>query len=211
MIVAAFALGCATPAPAHVRTPDVPSAARPPEVVTPPPADTTPAVPPAPSVPAKEPPWSAADIPKIRAVQPVVLAAAATYDVDPHVLDAIIWHESRFNPKARGPGGAAGLMQLMPSTSKAIARKLGVAHRPYDARFNVTAGAWLLHRLLEIFDGDLDLAVAGYGMGSGAVRKRLANGEPLPEKTRRFISRVHEYAAAFATHAEQLAPAGHLD
>lgn len=199
----------------HPPAASAPPPSAPPQVsatpTQPPPQSPAPRVnPPRPPEPAPiTPPWSAADLPRIRAVQPLVLAAAASYHVDPHVLDAIIWHESRFNPKARGPGGAAGLMQLMPSTSKSIARKLGRSHRPYDADFNVTAGAWLLHRLLEIFDGDLDLAIAGYGLGSGAVRKRLEAGEPLPDKTQRFITRVHEYAAAFAAHAEELAPAGH--
>lgn len=146
-----------------------------------------------------DPPWSLSDIPRIAAVQGLVHAAAQRHGVDPNVMNAIIWHESKFHVKAKGPGGAAGLMQLMPLTSKSLAKKLGRAHRPYDAEFNIEAGAFLLSRLLTIFDGDLRLAIAGYGLGHAAVKKRLAAGEPLPEKTERFIAKVEKWSVAFAT------------
>jgi soluble lytic murein transglycosylase-like protein len=145
------------------------------------------------------PPWSLSDIPRIVAVQSLVHDAARRHGVDPDVMNAIIWHESKFHVKAKGPGGAAGLMQLMPSTSKSLAKRLGRSHRPYEAEFNVEAGAFLLSRLLVIFDGDLRLAIAGYGLGHGAVKKRLAAGEPLPEKTERFIAKVERWSVAFAT------------
>lgn len=144
-------------------------------------------------------PWQFEDVARIAAVQPLVHAAASRHGVSADVMNAIIWHESKFHVKARGPGGAAGLMQLMPLTSKGLAKRLGVAHRPYDAEFNIEAGALLLSRLLKIFDGDLRLAIAGYGLGHGAVKKRLAAGEPLPEKTERFIAKVDRWATAFAT------------
>jgi soluble lytic murein transglycosylase-like protein len=145
-----------------------------------------------------EPPWKPEDVSRIRAVQPLVHAAAREYGVDPNVMNAIIWHESKFHAKAKGPGGAAGLMQLMPTTSKGLAKRLGVPNRPYDPKFNVQAGAYLLSRLLKIFDGDLDLALAGYALGHVAVKRRLEAGEPLPERTQRFIARVHTWSAAFA-------------
>jgi soluble lytic murein transglycosylase-like protein len=166
----------------------------PPKIETPPPAAPI------------EPPWTDADVPRIRKYQALVYAAAGEYDLDPHVLNAIIWHESKFHADARGPGGAAGLMQLMPTTSRAVAKKLGRANRPYDAKYNVAAGAWLLHRLLEIFDGDEDLALAGYALGSGGVKKRIDAGEPLPEKTQRFIRRVHEWSQAFEEAQHELVP-----
>lgn len=169
------------------------------------PVAPTPAVAPAPAPApiAAEPPWDSEDLPRIRAVAPLVERAAARYDLDPGMLDAIIWHESRFQAKARGPGGAAGLMQLMPSTSKGLAKRMGVANRPYDARFNVEAGALLLSRLLTIFDGDVELALAGYALGHVAVKRRIAEGEPLPERTQRFITKITAWAPAFATlHAD---------
>jgi soluble lytic murein transglycosylase-like protein len=184
-----------------------PTASTPPPDATPQPSPATvavqPVVPPAkiePPTPVRiEPPWTDEDLPRIRKYQPLVRTAAQQYGLDPHVLNAIIWHESKFHANARGPGGAAGLMQLMPSTSKAVAKQLGRANKPYDPKYNVAAGAWLLHRLLEIFEGDEELALAGYALGSGAVRKRLAAGEPLPDKTQRFIRRVDEWSQAFAT------------
>ena len=163
-------------------------------------------VPPRPE-PAPPPPWTAEDLPRIRAVQPLVHDAADELGVDASVVNAIIWHESRFNAKAKGPGGAAGLMQLMPTTSKSLAKRLGRAHKPYDPAFNVYVGAYLFSRLLTIFDGDQDLALAGYALGHVAVRKRVAAGEPLPERTQRFIAKVHGYAAAFASAPELHAPA----
>ncbi len=145
-----------------------------------------------------EPPWREQDWPRIAAVQPLVRASAAQYGIDPHLINAIIWHESKFHPEVTGPGGSAGLMQLMPGTSKALAKRLGRPHRPYDPEFNVEVGTYLLARLLEKFDGDERLALAGYGLGSGRVRSLLAAGEPLPERTERFIAKVQRWRRAFA-------------
>jgi soluble lytic murein transglycosylase-like protein len=150
--------------------------------------------------PAKEvePPWREQDWPRIAKVQPLVKASAAQHEIDPHLVNAIIWHESKFHPKVTGPGGAAGLMQLMPSTSRALARQLGRPHRPYDVKFNVEVGTYLLARLLKKFDGDERLALAGYGLGSGRVRGLLNAGKPLPDRTERFIAKVGRYREAFA-------------
>jgi hypothetical protein len=145
-----------------------------------------------------EPPWREQDWPRIAKVQPVVKAAAAEHGIDPHLINAIIWHESKFHPRVTGPGGSAGLMQLMPSTSRALARKLGRPHRPYDVRFNVEVGTYLLARLMKKFDGDERLALAGYGLGSGRVRGLLNAGKPLPARTERFIAKVQRWREAFA-------------
>lgn len=213
MLVRSFATGLAlvllgcrptatnppTPAPAAApRDPAIAATAMhiqvAPEVVPPPPQ------------PAPTPPWAAEDLPRIQAVQPLIREAATELGVDASVVNAIIWHESRFHARAKGPGGAAGLMQLMPTTSKSLAKRLGRAHKPYDPAFNVYVGAYLFSRLLKIFDGDQELALAGYALGHVAVRKRVAAGEPLPERTQRFIAKVHGYAAAFAS-APELRPA----
>jgi soluble lytic murein transglycosylase-like protein len=192
----------ATPPVADVAPEAVPRAAGAPAVApAPEPA-------PAPAPVGAEPPWDSEDLPRIKAVAPLVERAAARYDLDPGMLDAIIWHESRFQAQARGPGGAAGLMQLMPSTSKGLAKRMGVANRPFDPRFNVEAGALLMSRLLTIFDGDVELALAGYALGHVAVKRRLAEGESLPERTQRFITKVTAWTPAFATlHAHTKPPA----
>jgi hypothetical protein len=150
-----------------------------------------------PPVEAVEPPWREQDWPRIAKVQPLVKAASAEHGIDPHLVNAIIWHESKFHPKAKGPGGSAGLMQLMPSTSRALARQLNRPHRPYDVQFNVEVGTYLLARLRKKFDGDERLALAGYGLGSGRVRGLLERGEPLPERTERFIAKVQRWRLAF--------------
>ena len=201
-VVLALALtGSCEPKASTTPVDATPSPAEPPPIAatpTPPPPE------PAPPEPVIDAPWTDADVPRIRKYQSLVHNAAREYDLDPHVINAIIWHESKFHADARGPGGAAGLMQLMPTTSRAVAKKLKRANRPYDPKYNVAAGAWLLHRLLEIFDGDERLALAGYALGSGAVRKRLAAGEPLPEKTQRFIRKVDAWSKAFAAAEQEL-------
>jgi soluble lytic murein transglycosylase-like protein len=145
-----------------------------------------------------EGPWTEEDWPRIQAVQPIIRAAAAEHGIDPHLVNGIIWHESKFHRDARGAGGAAGLMQLMPGTSRALARKLGRPHRPFQVEFNVEVGTYLLARLLEKFHGNERLALAGYGLGSGRVRALQKAGKPLPARTERFIAKVQRVRRAFA-------------
>lgn len=195
MMLAACTVGGPTAPPTTAMPPvvaplPVAAAPEPVAIVVPPARD--------PAVPA-DTPWDDEDLPRIRSVLPLVERAAARHELDPGMLDAIIWHESRFQAKARGPGGAAGLMQLMPTTSKGLAKRMGVPNRPYDARFNVDAGALLMSRLIVIFDGDVELALAGYALGHVAVKRRVAEGEPLPERTQRFIGKVTAWAPVFAT------------
>jgi soluble lytic murein transglycosylase-like protein len=140
--------------------------------------------------PAEPPPFDADMLAKIAAVQAIVAAAAAEHGVDPALINAVIYVESKFDRKARGPGGSQGLMQLMPKTAAELAKQLGRARNSYDADFNIHAGTLLLAKLLKRFDGDLTLALAGYNRGSGTVAKWVAAGQPLPEGTQGFVARV---------------------
>ena len=79
--------------------------------------------------------------------------------LSPQLLEAVAWAESRFNAHAVSPRGAVGVMQLMPGT----AADLGVD--PADPDANVRGGARYLRRMLEIFDGDIELALAAYNAG----------------------------------------------
>jgi soluble lytic murein transglycosylase-like protein len=135
-------------------------------------------------------PFSDAQLERILAVQPIVAAAAAEHGVEPALINGVIWVESKFDPRARGPAGAQGLMQLMPKTAGAMAAKLGRKRNSYDPDFNIHAGTLLLARLLARFDGDPSLALAAYNRGTGVVAGWVAAGEPLPERTQGFVDRV---------------------
>jgi soluble lytic murein transglycosylase-like protein len=116
-------------------------------------------------------------------IKSLITEAAHTHGVDPRLVAAVARRESAFNANATSSVGAGGIMQLMPVTAK----YLGVSD-PYDARQNVFAGARYLRKLLDTFDGDLDLALAAYNAGPGAVRK-FKGIPPFPE-TRAYVVAV---------------------
>ena len=135
---------------------------------------------------------------RARAVQRHVRAAAKQFELDPNLLNGIIWAESKFNPKARSRAGARGLMQLMPVTSKAMAKRLGRAHRPYDPAFSIFAGAQLLAVMKERFDGDETLMLFAFARGGGTVRKYQREGGEIPKGVLEFIDRVDRARWTFA-------------
>ena len=111
--------------------------------------------------------------------------AGRRYGVDPTLLSAIAKAESGYNPGAVSPVGAQGLMQLMPATAKG----LGVdAHDPAQA---VDGAARMVRDLLRRFDGRVDLAVAAYNAGPGAVQRY--GGIPPYRETQTYVQRVLGY------------------
>jgi hypothetical protein len=139
-----------------------------------------------------------AQVERIVAAQPYVEAAATEYDLEAELIYGVIWVESRFQPRAKSPAGARGLMQLMPQTAAALAKQLGVSRpRSYDPEFNVTAGAYYLRRLLDRYEGDEILALAAYNAGSGNVNKWREQGKPLPDYSKKYVSAVLEARARF--------------
>ena len=109
--------------------------------------------------------------------------AAKTHGVDPRLVAAVARRESAWNANAVSRTGACGLMQLMPAT----ARFLGITNI-FDPRENILGGTRYLRTLLDTFHGDLDLTLAAYNAGPGAVLKY--GGVPPFAETRAYVAAV---------------------
>ena len=120
----------------------------------------------------------------------------ARYGVDPYLIFCVMEHESQFRHRAVSPAGARGLMQLMPGT----AARFGVRD-VFDPAQNVAGGTRYLKELLRMWDGRVDLALASYNAGEGAVLKYGKTVPPYRE-TRNYVKRIGaRYGAASATPA----------
>jgi soluble lytic murein transglycosylase len=138
----------------------------------------------------------------------VVRERAKAEQIDPALLAAVIYSESKFRPDARSRSGAIGLMQLTPSTAKGIAvRTGGTAFRVADLTdpvINIRYGTWYLHDLVAKY-GSLRLALAAYNAGQGNVDRWRAEGKGIqfPE-TRAYVDRVEHLQHVYrdAWHAQ---------
>ncbi|MBS0482001.1 MAG: lytic transglycosylase domain-containing protein [Proteobacteria bacterium] len=110
----------------------------------------------------------------------MLAGAADRAGISPVLLEALVWQESRWNPRAVSPVGAIGLGQLMPGT----ARHLGVD--PWDPQANLIGAALYLRQQLDRFGGNVELALAAYNAGPGRVEK--AGGIPRITETRNYVA-----------------------
>src|ERR1041384_6617758 len=106
------------------------------------------------------------------------------YNVDPYLIFLVMEQESHFNTGAVSPKGARGLMQLMPGT----AARFGV-RRPHDAAQNISGGKRYLRELLNRFNNRVDLVLASYNAGEGAVAK-FGNRVPPYKETRNYVKKI---------------------
>ena len=136
----------------------------------------------------------------------IVVAHAENYGLQPQLVAAVIYQESKFDADAESSSGAVGLMQLLPSTGQGIADRTGGEEwTPADLlnpELNVRYGSWYLRHLLDKY-GDETLALAAYNAGQANVDRWQAEGGGIqfPE-TRHYVQRVQElkqtYARAYA-------------
>ncbi|MGA2095950.1 MAG: lytic transglycosylase domain-containing protein [Candidatus Acidiferrum sp.] len=118
-------------------------------------------------------------------VEKLVREAAERHNVDPALVRAVIETESNWNPSAMSRKGAGGLMQLIPTT----AQRYG-ANDVFNPQQNIDAGVRHLKWLLERYNGNLDLALAAYNAGEGAVDR--AHGIPAFRETRNYVQKVQD-------------------
>ena len=135
----------------------------------------------------------------------IVRGHAKNYDLDPALVAAVIYQESKFNANAKSSSGAIGLMQLTPQTAEGIAIRTGGTRFRladlYNPEINVRYGSWYLRHLLDKYGDERD-ALAAYNAGQKNVDDWRAEGKGIqfPE-TRAYVKRVehlkHVYARAY--------------
>jgi len=119
----------------------------------------------------------------------IIEGHARNYRLEPALVAAVIYRESKFDAGAGSKAGAIGLMQLTPDTARGIALRTGGTKFEisdlYDPELNVRYGAWYLRHLLDAFDGDVRQALAAYNGGRGNVERGVVFAE-----TRAYVRRV---------------------
>jgi soluble lytic murein transglycosylase len=132
----------------------------------------------------------------------IVVGHAENYDLDPALLAAVIYRESKFEADARSESGAIGLMQLLPATAEGIALHTGGSRFRvadlYDPEINIRYGAFYLRRLLTKYD-DTRLALAAYNAGQANVDSWVAEGKDIAfAETREYVDSVLELRNIYA-------------
>ena len=131
--------------------------------------------------------------PSYKAVKPLLRDASVTYGIDYELLQALIATESGFNARAVSPKGAVGLMQLIPPTAARYGvradKNSPIEHKLTDPKTNIRAGSTYLRDLINMFPGKIELAIAAYNAGEGAVQ-RAGNKIPNYPETKNYVKNV---------------------
>jgi len=123
----------------------------------------------------------------------IIFEVGERQGVDPRFIHAVIWQESKYDPAAHSHAGAQGLMQLMPATAKRFG-----CDDTNDPEKNIEAGTKYLSWLLKRFDGNVELTLAGYNAGEGAVDKY--NGVPPYNETQNYVKIISQrYGKTYLT------------
>jgi soluble lytic murein transglycosylase-like protein len=134
--------------------------------------------------------------PNLHKYETLLNQAAEEFSVDPALLKAVMAAESGFNPTAVSAKGAIGLMQVMPATAERYGvqadRKRSIAQKLTDPKTNIRLGARYLRDLYAMFSGNLELVIASYNAGEGAVQKYNEKIPPYPE-TRNYVQLVKQF------------------
>jgi soluble lytic murein transglycosylase-like protein len=147
--------------------------------------------------------FAAVEPPEVLPIRATIVSSASRFDdliiehagrngIRADLVRAVMQVESAFNPNARSPKGAMGLMQLMPAT----ARQLGVRN-PYNPAENIRGGVAYLRQLLDRYGNNEELALAAYNAGPGAVAKY---GETVPpyKETKKYVLKIGDIAGTRA-------------
>ena len=148
-----------------------------------------------------KPPWYARAVYPLR-YETIVRGHARNYKLDPALLAAVIYQESKFRADARSSSGAVGLMQLLPATAMGIAERTGgTSFRVddlLDPELNVRYGSWYLRHLLDKY-GDEETALAAYNAGQTNVDRWRREGKGIEfGETRHYVERVEELRGVYA-------------
>jgi hypothetical protein len=137
--------------------------------------------------------------PRYRQLQPLLRETARVYRIDYELLKALIATESAFNASAVSSKGAIGLMQVMPDTARRFGlesdRWVSIESKLADPIINLKTGARYLRFLMDMFPGQLDLALASYNAGEGAVQK-AGNKIPNFKETQAYVVMVKQIYSA---------------
>jgi soluble lytic murein transglycosylase len=124
--------------------------------------------------------------PKNSSYRDIIRHHANSYRLEEALVKAVIKVESDYQPRIVSKKGAQGLMQLIPETAKSLN-----VNNPFDPSENIRGGSEYLRRMLDLFNGDLELALAAYNSGPTTVKRY--GGIPPYDETRNYVKRVKHY------------------